>query len=270
MKKNTTVANNQNVVYHVSGAGKALMLIHGFGFDGSAWNPLLPALEQHAKVIRVELPGFGGSDLPKGEPSIDAYADAVAAVIKNENIDSCCVAGHSMGGYVALNLLERYNGLVECLCLFHSHPFPDDDARKEKRLKDAEFIERNGSEKFIPVLINALVGEAFKQKHANAVNDLVEQFKSLDANGLVYALKAMRNRSDRSRALAQLKNPLMQIIGMKDKAVPTELTFKTLELTNASTLSLSDVGHLGMYESTVLCATYISNWLDDSNKIKSR
>src|SRR5688572_2770215 len=126
------IVGNKSVVYHITGNGNTLVLIHGFGFDSRAWEPLIPTLEKNSKVIRVELPGFGGSDLPDGEPSIDVYADAVAAGMKNENV-ACPVVGHSMGGYVALNLLERHNALVEALGLFHSQPFADDDAKKEKR-----------------------------------------------------------------------------------------------------------------------------------------
>lgn len=262
LEKRVTV-NGADAVYFTSGRGNALVLIHGFGFDARIWEPLLPALEQHANVIRVELPGFGGSDLPQGEPTIDAYADAVAAVMQNENIESANVIGHSMGGYVALNLLERYNALVEGIGLLHSHPFADDAARKEKRLKDAEFIERNGPEKFIPVLIPALFGDAFKEKHVNVINGLVERYKSLDANGLVYALKAMESRPTRSEALRNAAKPPLLIAGGQDAVVSLEMVSRIQLMSSQTyTLLLRDAGHMGLLEETKACSSIIRCWSD--------
>jgi pimeloyl-ACP methyl ester carboxylesterase len=260
---NTVTVKNKSVVYHVSGVGKPLVLVHGFGFDASAWEPLLAELENHACVVRVELPGVGGSDLPDGDASIDAFADAVAAVIIHERIGPCPVIGHSMGGYVVMSLLERHNDLVEAIGLFHSHPFADDDAKKEKRLKDADFIERNGSDKFIQMLIPGLFADGFKKNHNSIVNGLVDRYKKLSAESLAYSLRAMASRPDRSTLLGQVKKPVLQVIGLVDAAVPPELTLRTMQLVSVSNaLVMKEVAHMGMFEATALCKDHIVSWMN--------
>ncbi|HZF99591.1 MAG TPA: alpha/beta hydrolase, partial [Chitinophagales bacterium] len=162
----------------------------------------------------------------------------------------------------ALALRERHAALVEALGLFHSHPFADTEEQKEKRTKDAAFIERNGSEKFVPVLIPKLFADAFVEKQKDVVNGLVEQNKNLDANALVYALNAMRSRPDRAKVVASLTKPFLWIAGGRDQVISLESVNKMYALPPvASGLFLREAGHMGMVESTPGCAGHILNWM---------
>ena len=74
-------------------ADPPLVLLHAFPLDSSMWRPVLPALRGVAQVLTVDLPGFGASPAPQGEPSLDAVADAVLVAAAARGHDRVVLAG---------------------------------------------------------------------------------------------------------------------------------------------------------------------------------
>jgi pimeloyl-ACP methyl ester carboxylesterase len=91
-------------VRHRSGRGRPLVLLHGLLDDSEGWTQL--ARDTPRPCLAVDLPGFGGSDLPT-RPRISAYADDVVAGLGRLPIDRCTLVGHSLGGAVAAAVAER-------------------------------------------------------------------------------------------------------------------------------------------------------------------
>lgn len=99
------------------GAGPDLVLLHGWGLHGGAWQPLAPRLAASFRVHLVDLPGHGHSrDTPFG--TLDAVVDAVAACTPA----GATVCGWSLGGLVALRLATRHPARVAALALVSSTP----------------------------------------------------------------------------------------------------------------------------------------------------
>jgi pimeloyl-ACP methyl ester carboxylesterase len=90
------------------GAGPPLVLLHGIGGEACVWDPVLDALAADHDVLALDLPGFGRSaPLPDGvEPTPEALARAVAALLDADGLDDVHVAGNSLGGWVALELAK--------------------------------------------------------------------------------------------------------------------------------------------------------------------
>jgi pimeloyl-ACP methyl ester carboxylesterase len=87
------------------GHGRPLVLIHGLLDDSEGWARL--ARDTHRPCHAIDLPGFGGSDLPT-RPRISAYAEAVCAGLEQLDLGPCTVVGHSLGGAVAAAVAERH------------------------------------------------------------------------------------------------------------------------------------------------------------------
>lgn len=105
------------VGYRVGGEGEPLLLVHGLGGSGENWVEVLPELLRSRRVLVVDLPGHAGSaPLPAGA-TIDDFAAAVAGVLEAEGVESAVVAGHSLGGLVALRLAHVRPELVRGLLL---------------------------------------------------------------------------------------------------------------------------------------------------------
>ncbi|WP_326566680.1 alpha/beta hydrolase [Amycolatopsis rhabdoformis] len=94
------------------GSGEpALLLLHGLGATGAVWNGLAELLDE--RLLVPDLPGHGGS-APLPEYSFPALAAAVAAGLADAGLDAAVpivVAGHSLGGVVALELASDRYGL---------------------------------------------------------------------------------------------------------------------------------------------------------------
>lgn len=93
--------------YLVGGEGEALALVHGLGGAAGNWRLLAPALAARRRVIVPELPGHGGSAPLAAAPHVDAFADAVHAVLEAEGALPAVWVGHSLGGLVALRAAVR-------------------------------------------------------------------------------------------------------------------------------------------------------------------
>lgn len=86
------------------GHGRPLVLLHGLLDSSEGWQEL--AHGTHRPCVALDLPGFGGSDLPR-LARIDSYAEDVADALAALGIADCTLVGHSLGGAVAAAVAER-------------------------------------------------------------------------------------------------------------------------------------------------------------------
>src|SRR5689334_11305572 len=96
-------------VRHWDGTGRPLVLLHGLLDDSEGWAQL--AADTHRPCIAIDLPGFGGSDLPQ-LPRIGSYAVDVAKGLEALEIQDCTLVGHSLGGAVAAAGCPRTEGVT--------------------------------------------------------------------------------------------------------------------------------------------------------------
>ncbi len=101
------------------GRGPALLLVHGLaGQLGHFTYGIVDELAMQYRVVAVDRPGSGYSQRPPGaSASLSAQADALAALIEQLQLGRVVVAGHSLGGAVALTLAQRHPGRVAGLAL---------------------------------------------------------------------------------------------------------------------------------------------------------
>src|SRR5687767_12743463 len=106
------------LAYDDHGAGRPLVLLHAFPLDRQMWRPQLGPLSAAARVVAVDLPGFGASTAGHESFGIAAAAAAVADFLDAAKLTGPVVLGGlSMGGYVALAFARRYPGRLSGLIL---------------------------------------------------------------------------------------------------------------------------------------------------------
>jgi len=93
---------NISLAYDRRGQGAPLILIHGFPLDHSIWDEVTSLLAPTFELILPDLRGFGESVSPAPVWTITDLAADVASLLDHLGIESAFLAGHSMGGYVAL------------------------------------------------------------------------------------------------------------------------------------------------------------------------
>ena len=103
--------------YFVGGAGPPLLLVHGLAGAASNWVELAPLLARRYRLLIPELPGHGGSEALPATPSLDPFADRVVELARLEGMLPAAIAGHSLGGTVALRAAARHPDEVTAVVL---------------------------------------------------------------------------------------------------------------------------------------------------------
>lgn len=105
------------------GEGPVIVLIHGFGSSLDIWQPLIPALAEHHRVVALDLKGFGWSGRPEGDYSPDAQARLVLGLLEQRGVERASFVAHSWGASIALALSLRAPERVERLALIAAYTF---------------------------------------------------------------------------------------------------------------------------------------------------
>ncbi|MDX2195974.1 MAG: alpha/beta hydrolase [Cytophagales bacterium] len=236
------------VYYQKQGSGTCILLIHGFNETHEIWNEFTSALSDKYCVITIDLPGFGQStELP--QVTIDILAHEIYQLLTSLKIAKAVVAGHSLGGYVALSLAEQYPHLLQGLVLFHSTAYADTDEKKANRNKANEFISKHGAEPFLKNFYPLLFADAHKDMYVNDMEKLYNIGIKTSANVIINTNSAMRDRADKTHVLKNATFPILFIAGKNDNAVLYTHTVAQSIMPKISCLFLIDnCGHMGMIE----------------------
>ena len=126
------------VYYERHGSGPLAILLHGIGGGVSSWRPQFAALADDFDLVAWDLPEW--PDAPDGTPSMQDYADDLAAFLVHLGSERAHVLGISMGGVLALALYARQPDWVRTLVLADTYrgggtmPEPERSERLARRL----------------------------------------------------------------------------------------------------------------------------------------
>jgi pimeloyl-ACP methyl ester carboxylesterase len=239
---------SSRIHYRKTGAGPALVLLHGFPERSELWQGIEEHLSQSFTIIMPDFPGSGGSILER-PTSIVEMAECVKDVIDAEGIGKAVIAGHSMGGYVALAFAAAYPGKVAGLSLVHSTASPDDEEKKENRRKSIALIQKGGRNAFINQMIPNLFSEPFKRSHPQVVESCIDMAQTVEDKSLVNYLDAMRSRPGRQEQLKTAAFPLQWIAGKNDNIISYKKILEQCHQSHVNFVYLyDDCGHMGMFE----------------------
>lgn len=263
MQTSSFLYQQQPIFYRNIGNGKTVLLLHGFGEDSRVYDALLPHLPAGYRYILPDLPGSGTSPLqPRISNSIDAMATAMLALMQAIPASPFTVLGHSMGGYIALAMMEQQPAAINGLGLIHSTAYADSETKKDIRRKAIAFIQENGAAAFLKTAIPGLFAPSFVEKSAPVVADLVAKGNDFSAAALQAYYEAMIARPDRTEVLRRSQVPILFLIGDEDKAVPIQDVLQQVYLPEQSMVHIMrGIGHMGMLEDTKATANHLASFL---------
>jgi pimeloyl-ACP methyl ester carboxylesterase len=246
--------------YEVAGAPSLrppLVLIHGFPLDSRLWADVTPAVTAHGQVILPDLRGFGQSAVPAGPYTMERYAQDVAELIRKLNLKRVFVGGHSMGGYVALALAERYPELVAGLALIYSHPYADDENARAGRYATADTVLKGDRKAWDHALLPKMLAGNASDRAVGKIEIMIEQQNS---RAVAAASAGMALRPDREFVWRSFTGASLLIAGRQDAMFP----HARMERTRAARMSVLyrelDTGHVGMVERPGECADALFEW----------
>jgi 3-oxoadipate enol-lactonase len=232
-----------DLAYTRRGTGTPLVLIHGFPLDHTSWDKAASLLESEFEIITPDLRGFGQSTTLETPYTVSDMADDLAGLLDSLEIEKTVIAGHSMGGYVALAFAKKYPQRVSGLGLISSQAVADAPDRKEGRYKTAAEVAEKGTVVVADAMTPKLSADVKVQSIVRAV--IEKQGKS----GVIGALQAMAEREDSMSFLSLFTFPLLLVHGDSDLLIPIERAREIkAALPSAKLVELPGAGHTPMME----------------------
>jgi len=248
--------NGIQIAYARKGSGTPLVLVHGYPLDHTIWNEVIPLLENDFDIITPDLRGFGGSDGIESQYKMTDMAADLAGLLDLLGIEKTVIAGHSMGGYVALAFAHVYPERMLGLGLVSSQAPADHPERKQGRYEAAEEIMKTGVKPVAESMSPKLSPDERVQAYVRAL--IAEQQPA----GLAGALKAMAERDDSRSVLSTIEVPVAVIHGDADELIPAQRAQEIKDAIPHATLEiLAGGGHMLMLENPRSTATTLRSLL---------
>jgi len=228
------------------GTGIPLLLIHGFPFSGKMWIGQLDKLSASARVVALDLPGFGDSPAGEGRASVDQYAEDCFAVLDALDImEPAVIAGLSMGGYIALAAARMVPLRIRGLVLASTRAGADSAEGKTSRDKTIAQVKEAGASVVADSMYPKLLSpHSYNDKPAVA-EELKEIMRGATPEGVIAALTAMRDRPDATEELVNLHMPVLIIHGKDDQIIPSlEAEVMAKAIPNNDLRLIDKAGHL--------------------------
>ncbi len=235
--------NGINIVYERRGHREPLVLIHGYPLDRTTWNEVASLLESDFDLVIPDFRGMGQSDAVDKTYTVTELASDIGSLLDHLKIQKAFVAGHSMGGYVALAFARAYPNRMRGLGMISSQVLADPPERKEGRYKTAAEV----AEKGIGVVVKSMASKLSANARIQAfVREVIQRQKPA---GVIGSLKAMAERDNSSELFKSFKFPVVIVHGDADTLIPVErgLEMKAA-LPSAHYAEVKDAGHMPMME----------------------
>ena len=240
---------------------KTLVLIHGLGASAERWEKVIPLFAKHFRVIIPDLIGFGYSDKPLADYTLDFFSSFLEKFFAAANIQNPILIGSSLGGQIAVEYTAEHSQNVEKLILISpsgvmKKSTPALDAYimaalypNEQSAKSA-FETMEGSGKSIPIDI---------------INGFVTRMKLPNAKfAFMSTLLGLKNSDLITEKLTNISSPTLIIWGTNDPIIP--ITFADVfvsSIENCQFYQMNECGHTPYVQEPEKFASYVLKFLNN-------
>jgi pimeloyl-ACP methyl ester carboxylesterase len=245
--------------YTDRGRGDPVVFLHGFPLDRRIWDAQAAKLSDHHRVLAPDLRGFGQSR--RSDPfTIESLADDTHLFLQQLAATPCVLAGLSMGGYVAFEILRRGPERVTRLALLDTQARADTEEARSRRglMQLAEKGEFKGvSPRLMPFFIHRdRLGD---RELTGTVRAMAE---SVGRDGFLRQQAAIMARPDSRPDLPGIACPTLVLAGREDAVTPPERQHEmATAIPDATLVLLPRCGHLSPLERPEAVARQLLLWL---------
>ena len=237
---------------------RCVVLLHGYLESMLVWDEFVDLLKDKVRVVTLDLPGHGVSMVDREVHTMEYLADCVANAMETLGIKRYSVVGHSMGGYVALAMVEKYAANIESVVLLSSTTSADSQEKCDRRRREIELIKAGKKNTLARLVPHAGFAPENVKRLSSYIEDIGEMILLTEDDGVIAILAGMIERKSRGEMLRDSGVPHMFIFGRHDYYIPVEVADEMIAADpNAEVVWLEHSGHMGFYEEPELCAEAI-------------
>jgi len=242
-------ANDIYINYELSGKKGApvVVLSHSLSSSLLMWNPQMGALNPYFQVLRYDIRGHGGSDVPSGAYTLEQLAKDVISLLDALGVDQAHFVGLSLGGMIgqslALNDAHRLKSLTLCdtAALVPAEAEPLWQERMDQaRAKGMEALSDQTMERwFTP---------SFLKQNSKMLLLIRQQLLATPVSGYIGCAEAIRRLNYLER-LSEIKVPTLIVVGAEDPGTPVSVSVAMTErISNSKLVILPSARHLSNVE----------------------
>jgi 3-oxoadipate enol-lactonase len=239
-----------------------VILIHGFPFNRIMWDKQVELLKERYRVIAYDVRGHGNSDAGTGDFSIGLFASDLISLMDSLKIEKAIICGLSMGGYIALNLIENYPERINALILCDTTCKADTPEGIDKRMKTIETIIESGVEAYADgSLKNFFAPDSFKTRKEE-IAEVRQMMLETTEHTLVETMLALSKRKETCNKLNEIKVPVLILVGKEDIITPPEAaTFMHQKIKGSVLGIIEHAGHISNLENPVIFNEHLSEFV---------
>lgn len=254
--------NNLSVIADGNKEAKPIIFIHGFPFDHSMWKKQINALSNNYYCISYDIRGFGESSDFDGQHTMEMFVDDLEIIIEEMKLDKPIICGLSMGGYISLRALERYQNKLFAAILCDTRSQADDNQGRLKRAASIKRINSEGHKTFVKEFITNCFGDYFKQNYPDELQSIIEYSQRFNPLAIKGALLAMMGRTDTTPFLEKIEIPVLLVCGKNDTLTPPSVMKEMYhKIKSADFSEIENAGHLAPIENAEMVNTSITKFL---------
>ena len=245
------IANGVSLHFEVRGEGPALLMLPGLGLDLGAFDAIAQRLERKFACIALDNRGAGESDAPRGPYRIEDLAADALAVLGAAGHDRAFVLGHSLGGFIAIELALLFPEAVRGLLLLSTAAAGDPAKLRQCDEAKAAFARRNGTREEIErgILAACLTEEFLRERPDDFERFVADRLSHAPSGRGLAGQRAAARAFDAAERLCDLRVSTAVVHGNEDRVVGLDCGRALFaSIPNAALHVLTGVGHLPFLE----------------------
>ena len=229
-------------------AGRTVLFLPGLLEDADAFEAQVARLRPHADCAVADLTGA------------DSIAGLAREALAQAPDGPLCLAGHSMGGYVALEVMRQAPRRIERLALLNTHARPDSEESTQNRRRLMSLAEKD-----FPAVIEALMPKLMTAQHLEDLGlrgTITEMALGVGKEGFARQETAIIGRIDSRPHLKDIRCPTLIVAARHDQLMPVEILRELAQgIPGARLEVVEDSGHMATLEQPAKVAQLLEGWL---------
>ncbi|MFD7940879.1 alpha/beta fold hydrolase [Streptomyces sp. NPDC059755] len=194
-----------------------LVLVHGHPFDRTMWAPQIEAFSTTRRVIAPDLRGYGASPVVPGITLLSDFTQDIAALLDELKVETFVLAGLSMGGQIAMDIVRQFPDRVRGLVLADTFPAPETPGGRLARNEMADRLLAEGMRGYADEVLEKMVAPYAAPEVKAHVHRMMT---SAPPEGAAAALRGRAERPDYRPLLARVCVPALVVVGEDDEYTP--------------------------------------------------
>jgi pimeloyl-ACP methyl ester carboxylesterase len=257
------IINGLSVFLEGNSKNKSIIFLHGFPYDHTMWKAQIDELSENYFCVTYDIRGLGESPVGDGQFTMESFVDDLELILTELKLDKPVLCGLSMGGYIGLRALERFENKFSAVVLCDTRSEADNNEGKLKRSAAIKRINSEGIEPFAKDFITNCYGDHYKQKYRDDFEKRIAKSSGFDPVGVKGSLLAMLGRNDTTEYLDKIKIPTLIICGEHDALTPPPIMKAMADkINNAEFVIVKNSGHMSPIENPKEVNNSITRFLE--------